>query len=45
VRSCRPYKWTYCASQNTELTEQVAKLSEDIDQLTHSIHEHVTSRG
>jgi uncharacterized membrane protein len=31
--------------QNTELTERVAKLSEDIDQLTHSIHEHVTSRG
>jgi uncharacterized membrane protein len=31
--------------QNTELTERVAKLSEDIDQLTHAIHEHVTSRG
>jgi uncharacterized membrane protein len=28
-------------NENTALTQQVAKLSEDIDQLTHNIHEHL----
>ena len=30
--------------QNTDLTEQVEKLAREIDELTHSIHQHVVPR-
>jgi uncharacterized protein YlxW (UPF0749 family) len=31
-------------NENTALTQQVAKLSQDIDDLTRSIHEHLLKR-
>jgi uncharacterized membrane protein len=32
-------------NENTALTEQVAQLAREIDQLTHSIHDHVLKRA